>query len=409
MNPVEKATRKAVDGLVMGVAKAYRANEDRMRGFVENHLANTYDDKTANFIGGEMEILTQRNYEKALANVWKAEISAPYLGFRDASNLERKGATSPGEIQEIDKMMKIAQSKEVRARFEAATTPEQREAVGWIMSLMCHGEAYALYTSSTLLPVVTGTGARMGMSLQVMEEAKHFIVLRELLRQLGIMKPLKNSARFLFETIARQKQYNKLFGMNVVLESFATNIFAHFGKYPGFEDIVEQFHRDESRHVGFPQNYNQAGNIPEWVTKSKRAQVSRFLMLLTATGVLFDYRPYFEALGIDAFGFFGKFIAKMTRLAERAGMPLPQKREDVMMGFNLGMNSYLMKNEPENYHGFKDYTVLSAGEIDPEMEKLEREIYGNDVFGGIGRERYEEARAEMEREWQRLHMHSAAA
>ena len=90
MNPIEQATKSVIGNLVQGVARTYRANEDRLRGFVENHLINTYDDKTANFIGGEMEILTQRNYEKALANVWKAEISAPYLGFRMRETRRRR-------------------------------------------------------------------------------------------------------------------------------------------------------------------------------------------------------------------------------------------------------------------------------------------------------------------------------
>ncbi|MCW5829580.1 MAG: ferritin-like domain-containing protein [Deltaproteobacteria bacterium] len=415
MNPARKLAYqtldKAIDAAFFGVSGLYRKYEDRARDYVDGHLVNTYDDRTANFVGGEMEVLTSRNYEKALANIWKAEVAAPYLGLRDATAVEKNaGDKRGGSIREIDEtkeMMRRATSEDVRRRFEAATTPEQRDALGWILSLICHGEAYALYTSATLIPHVKGTGSRMGMSLQVMEEAKHFLVLREMLKTLGILKPLHNSARFLFESVARAEPYNRLFGMNVMLESFATSTFSTFANFPGIEDIMHQFHRDEARHVGFPQNYNQAGNIPEHVTKNKRYQISRALMLAPALGAIFDYRPYFTALGMDVFGFFGKFVAKVTRLAERSGMPLPQKRDELLMAYNLAVNTYFMRYEPENYKGFVDYTMRSEGEIDPEMEKLEREIYGNDVFGGIGERRYKAIKKQMDRVYEKRQAQAA--
>ena len=59
-----------------------------------------------------------------------------------------------------------------------------------ILSLIGHGEAYALLTSATILNFVQGTGARVGMAMQVMEEAKHFIVLRKMLQTLGVAAPL---------------------------------------------------------------------------------------------------------------------------------------------------------------------------------------------------------------------------
>jgi len=415
MNPVQKLAfrtlDKAADAAFYGISGFYRKYEDRARSYVDGHLVNTYDDRTANFVGGEMELLTSRNYEKALANIWKAEVAAPYLGFKDATPVEKaeKSAEAGRELDETREMMRRATSEDVRRRFEAATTLEQREALGWILSFICHGEAYALYTSATLIPHMTGTGARMGMSLQVMEEAKHFLVLREMLRTLGILKPLKNSLRFLFESVARAEPYDRLFGMNVMLESFATSTFSTFAHFPGIEDIMHQFHRDEARHVGFPQTYNQAGNIPEHVTKSKARQIKRGLLLAPALGAIFDYRPYFDALGMDVFAFFGKFVAKVTRLAERAGMPLPQKRDELLMGYNLAVNTYFMRYEPENYKGFVDYTLRREGDIDPEMEKLEREIYGNDVFGGIGERRYNAIKKQMDKVFEKRQAEAAAA
>jgi len=389
----EKAAQKAFEYAVTGGLGLYHASEGYLRRRYEKNLANEYDDKAACFIGGEMELLTQRNYEKALQHLWKSEAVAPYLNIHDASKADKAAVNqgvAVGDISreakttgEIKDMVKVATSEEIRREFQEGYTPPQRDAILEIMSLLGHGEAYAMYTSSTLLPVVKGTGAKLGMAVQALEEAKHFIVLREMLNTIDHIRPLKTSARMLFENIAHKGYYNKLFGMNVVLESFATNLFSHFENFPGLRHIMRPFHMDESRHCAFPQTYAALGNIPDYVTNGRRYQVSRVLMLSPAIPLIFDYKPHFDVLGLDVFAFFGKFLAKVTRLAERSKFNLPQDREDILLGVNVFFNNYVRTFEPEKYKGFQDYTLLHEGEISKEMADREREVFGSDIFGGV--------------------------
>jgi hypothetical protein len=375
---------------VSGALGLWQANQQRIHRRTEKRLANRYDDRQACFIGGEMSDLTHRNYEKALSLLWKAETVAPYLGFHDASKADKvagRAGTVIGDLkresgtaEEVRDLVETVKSEDVRREFQQAYSPQQREAICQIMSLLAHGEAYALYTSATLLPLVRGTGAKVGMAMQVMEEAKHFLVLREMLNTIDHVRPLSTAARVLFETIAHKSYYHKLFGMNVVLESFATNLFSHFENYPGLRHIMRPFHMDESRHCAFPQSYAELGNIPDHVTNDIKYQRARGRMLLPAIPLLFDYKPYFEVLGLDAFEFFGRFVVKADRLARRSGFPLPG---EPLLLVSVFFNNYVRIFEPHKYDGFKDYTLMRKGEISDEMARRERDVFGDDIFDGI--------------------------
>lgn len=372
---------------------AYHKGEPGIRNWIEKGLVNTYDDQTGEYIGGEDPLLVERNYEKAFAHLWKAESVAPYLDIHDASkadwaaanhgviigDLKREGIN----INPIKESIERATSEEIRREFQESYSPEQRNAMVEIVSLIAHGEAYALYTSATLLPLVKGTGAKLGMSMQVMEEAKHFYTLRAMLNTIDRMRPLPTAARVLFENVARKQFYNKLFGMNVVLEGFATSMFSFFEDYPGLRHIFRGFHMDESRHCGFPHTYHAEGHIPAHVTKDLRYKWARLLMLSPAVPLIYDYMPYFDALNIDTFSFFGKVVAKITRLGERAGFDLPWPREETLIGINFFFNMYTRAMRPEKYSGFKDYTQVWKGELSEDMEQRELDTFGNDVYGGV--------------------------
>lgn len=365
------------------VSNCYRWLEPRWRNYVEKRQVSFYDDRTHTFQGVEDPSLIQRNYEKSLRHIWKAEVAAPYLGIRDATDTEKLGAEAETSDSETRALMERATSDVVRREFEEAFSPRQREAVCRLMSLIAHGEAYALYTSSTLLPFVEGTGAKMGMAMQVMEEAKHFYVLRAMIRTLGRSYPLADSAKILFENVARAKPYRKLFGMNVMLESFATSLFAQFAEYPGLRHILHEFHLDESRHVGFPKSYFEAGHIPHEVSHSTREKIARGLLLLPAASLIWDYKEDFEAVGVDCFAFWGRFISKASRLAESSGFPLYPSRKEFLFSMNLILNGYLKAFEPDRFAGYRDYTKLRDEDLPEEMARIEREVFGDDVFDGV--------------------------
>ncbi|RMF18632.1 MAG: ferritin-like domain-containing protein [Candidatus Dadabacteria bacterium] len=363
------------------LSEVYRRASPLLRQRVKRRSTSGYDPDIYGFKGGELKRLTSNNYEKALRNIWKAEIHAPFLGVRDASKLEKAGASVLEEQRETVELMKVATSEQVRKEFEDAFSPEEREAIGWLMSLIGHGEAYALLTSSRLISVVDGTGARLGMAMQVMEEAKHFMVLRAMLKFLGIDQNIKDSAYMLFERIAAAPPYTMMFGMNVVLESFATTLFAQFADYPGLRHIVHVFHMDEARHVGFPKTYAAEGMMPEWVSTKRSEKLRRAALLLPALPLIFDYKPHFEAVGIDCFGFFGKFLAKSARLADDTGFYLPRPSEELLAEINLLFNAYTLTYEPERYEGYRDYTRLGKNEYRKDIMEREIATFGARVFG----------------------------
>lgn len=380
----QKASWEAFKVTVPALLKTYKRTSPQLRKRIKKNAVSGYDPDIYGFRGGELKQLMATNYEKALRNIWKAEIAAPFLGIRDASKLEKAGQQVVEESREATELLKIATSDKVRKEFEDAFSPEQRDAIGWLMSLIGQGEAYALFTSSKLVSVVEGTGARMGMAMQVMEEAKHFIVLREMLKTLGIQRNLKDSAYLLFERIAAAPPYTMMFGMNVVLESFATSVFAQFADYPGLRHIVHVFHMDEARHVGFPKSYAKEGLMPEWVSTKRSEKFRRLVLIAPALPLIFDYKPYFEVLGLDCFEFFGKFLAKSARLADDTGFFLPSSSEELLSQINLLFNSYTLAFEPEKFAGYKDYTKLHGNEYRADIMERELATFGKQVFGIAG-------------------------
>ena len=87
---------------------------------------------------------------------------------------------------------------EYKAKLNEAYTPRQKQAIVNVLSSIGHGEAYAWLVSARLLGQVKSTGGRAAFTMQVLEEAKHFIVLRELLRAFDVPIPRQSAWDYLF-------------------------------------------------------------------------------------------------------------------------------------------------------------------------------------------------------------------
>ncbi len=79
------------------------------------------------------------------------------------------------------KELKRIRSEEFRHKINEEYTQREKQAIVNILSLIGHGEAYAWMVSTELLNEVKSTGGRSAVTMQVLEEAKHFVVLRELI------------------------------------------------------------------------------------------------------------------------------------------------------------------------------------------------------------------------------------
>lgn len=338
-----------------------------------------YDDVSAEFVGGPMEKMTKTGYEKGLKNLWKANVHVPDLGFNDASTVDKLNLKSLNKetLGEIEQMVGIIQKPSFKTRIQELS-PEQRTALAKILSVLLHGEAAAFWVSASLIGKLKGTGTQAALSCQVLEETKHFLVLRELIKQIDKVYPQRYWDKLMLERVAAAEPINRLFGMNVLLEGVALNFFSAFAHYPGLDEILPLFHLDESRHTALPHSYAECGAVTYWDKHSPVKQFQRLMMVLPLLGLLFDLEEDARVLGIDIFEFGGKCVDKIFRLSERSGFYLPVNRLDLIRIYNVLIASYRKFLDTENFNGLVDLTADNTIQISEQLKKIEDEIFGTD-------------------------------
>jgi hypothetical protein len=323
---------------------------DRVRGRAAN-----YDDERYEFVGGASDELRRKHYDKSLRLLWKAERAAPWSTFRDATEAEREldSAATRGMSQAEREVRERITSAEFRRLLQDTYTPAQRRALVKILSAIGHGEAYAWLVSASLMPDVKSTGARAALTMQVLEEAKHFVVMRELVEAFGEPVPRQSAWEYLLlEKTLRARGFDKFFGMNVLVETIALTIFGMLEPLPGME-VLRLFHLDESRHTALPTNYFKEYPLSEKLKKSGLGRTRRLLMALPALPLVLYLEPELAELGIDAFDFAGSILRKVGILSVRAGF-IDQGRADAQSAFfNKVFNRYCEMTRPG--HVFKDF------------------------------------------------------
>lgn len=342
--------------------------------------AALYDDVHYEFIGGPSEVLRKKHYDKSLRLLWKAEPVMPWASFRDASDVERE-AHERAIFELADKNMTGDErdartrinSDEFRALLDRSYTPEQKRAVVAVLAAIGHGEAYAWLVSASLLNEVKSTGARAALTMQIVEEAKHFVVMRELVQAFGVPVPRQSAWEYLMlERTLKAKGLDRFFGMNVLVETIALSIFGLLSTHPGLE-VLRLFHLDESRHTALPANYFKEFPMKARDAMSRRRQLSRMSMALPALPLVLYLEPDLAVLGIDAFDFAGSVMRKTFNLAVRSGFLDDRLARRQSEGFNRLLNLYCKATRPG--HEFKDF--MAADTTQGEKERaIERAIYG---------------------------------
>ena len=330
-----------------------------------------YDDAAFEFEGGAQDKLRKKHYDKSLRLLWKAEREAPYLGFKDCSAAEREltemaEKTMDKEEQEMRRQLTLPEYKEL---LNTHYTKREKEAIVAILAAIGHGEAYAWLVSAEMLGMVKSTGARAALTMQVFEEAKHFVVLRELIRAFDVPVPRQSAWEYMMlEGVIKAKGLDKFFGMNVLIEGIALSFFGMLSTYPGL-DLLRRFHLDESRHTALPQNYFKEFPLSKQESKSPIARMRRLKMLMPALALI----PYLEddlaVLGVDAFEFGGSVLRKVITLSERNGFYLPLPADKVTSTLNMLFNGYCMATRPT--HSFKDFMIAETtkGKAERRVEK----------------------------------------
>lgn len=197
-----------------------------------------YDDIHYEFNGGAKDQLRKKHYDKSMRLLWKAEDQAPWLGFRDCTVEELTLLSMAEKSMDREELreLKRVRSQDCRHTIMTEYTERERQAIVNVLSLIGHGEAYAWLVSTGLLNEVKSTGAPSALTMQVLEEAKHFVVLRELLQAFECEIPRMPIWEYLLlERGFKSKGVEKFFAMNVVVEGFALGLFGMMSTLPGLE------------------------------------------------------------------------------------------------------------------------------------------------------------------------------
>lgn len=356
------------------VNRAVRARDRSLGAVGLGGRAADYDDENYEFVGGPAENLRKKHYDKSLRLLWKAEEHAPWSSFRDLTRAEKRladmaeQAMSDAERKERRRI----QSAEFREMLKREYTLEERQALAAVLSAIGHGEAYAWLVAAQNLQDVKGTGSKAAVSMQVLEEAKHFLVLRELLQALDVEIPRLNVWEYLLlEGCLKADGMDKFFGMNVVVEGIAIGIFGMLSELPGME-ILRMFHLDEARHTALPSNYFEEHPLSWWQQVSPVARVRRLKMVLPTIPMLMAMEADAAVLGIDAFDFGGSVIRKLTILADRVGYQLAIPFPTLHRVLNGIFNAYC--SVTRNDHAWRDFIAMETTK-GAEPLRIEREVF----------------------------------
>lgn len=333
-----------------------------------------YDDEHYEFVGGANDELRKKHYDKSLRLLWKAGRHAGWSSFNDCTKEEEMllkmahDSLNEAEKKQVSRM----QSDEFKALLDREYTPAQKQAIVNILSLIGHGEAYAWLVSNEVLRDVKSTGAKAALTMQVLEEAKHFVVLRELIQAFNMPIPrLPVYEYMMLEGTLKSKGLEKFFGMNVLVEGIALSIFGALSKFPGLE-VLEMFHLDESRHCALPTNYLKTTPLTWWERNNPAAMVRRFALVLPAIPLAFKMEPDFAELGIDVFDFGGSLVRKVINLAYRVGFHLPLPQENMKDFINYLFNAYCQATREG--HTFQRFLDREATTGEKELA-VEREVF----------------------------------
>ncbi len=319
--PINERARKINEAVERVVNRAVRSRDAWLASLGLGGRAAAYDDERYEFVGGAADTLRRKHYDKSLRLLWKAEVAAPWSSFRDCNAHERE-LTDLAERSLTDgeraARARIT-SAEFRALLDREYTPEQKRAVVAILSAIGHGEAYAWLVSASLLTRVQSTGARAALTMQVLEEAKHFVVMRELIEAFGVEVPRQSAWEYLLlEGTLKAEGLDRFFGMNVMVESIALSIFGMLSTLPGLE-VLRLFHLDESRHTALPVAYFNEFPMSKRERASALGRLRRLKMVLPTLPLVMLIEPHLATLGVDAFDFAGSVMRKVTTLSTRAG------------------------------------------------------------------------------------------
>ncbi len=380
LNPRAKELHDRVENAANRAVRGFDAVMEKL------HLGGRkgkYDDLNYEFNGGAKDGLRKKHYDKSLRLLWKAEDKAPWSSFRDCTTEELtllSMAEKSLDKEELEELKRV-RSEEFRTKINEEYTQREKQAIVNILTKIGHGEAYAWMVSTELLNEVKSTGGRGALTMQVLEEAKHFVVLRELIQAFECEIPRQSAWEYLLlERSFKAKGLEKFFAMNVVVEGFALNIFGMMSSMPGL-GLLRLFHLDEARHTGLPSNYLNEFPLTEWQKRNPVARMRRLALVLPVLPLGAQTEADLAELGIDSFEFIGSAARKVLHLSKRVGFLFPVSNRTIEKLVNSAFNAWARYSRPA--HVWQDYlkAETTTGERELEVEKEIFELHRTDPMG----------------------------
>ena len=181
---------------------------------------------------------------------------------------------------------------------------EKRDAALQLLSILLWGELAAWAISADLAERIEDVEAKMAATSQAHDEARHFYVLRDYIKALGVeVPPLGGVARrLLLDILQTDSLVHKLIGMQLMVESNALSIFKGLAEAklePVLTELLPYYERDEARHVGLGVMYlpKLLANLSRLESARVRAFQLRIVGLLITGGL--PLRDVFRTLGME--------------------------------------------------------------------------------------------------------------
>lgn len=215
-------------------------------------------------------------------------------------------------------------------------SPEKRLALVHPLSMLMWGELAAWIVSAELAERLEDPDARLAASSQVVDEARHFYVLRDYVALLQVPVPTLDTyfaigARRLL--MSRNLTF-KLFAMQIIAEGTALAIFQFLSAAriePILSELLPYIERDEARHVGLG-----ILHLPERLARLSPRHARRMSRRACYIADLFGatqlrYARHYRTLGADP--------RELLLRADRVLVELNRK-----LGFVPGTDRYYLSN-----------------------------------------------------------------
>lgn len=259
---------------------------------------------------------------------------------------------------------------------------DKRQALGRIFAIILWGELAAWKISAQLADHLVPLEAKMAATSQAHDEARHFYVMYDYLRELGyIPRTISRPSRAVLDLVLHtDSMMQKLTGMQLMVETLALTIFQLVREAeaePVLCELLRYYERDEARHVGLGIQH-----LPEMMrTASKRDAARAMVFQLKIVGWtlrgLKELEPDLAVLGISPRRVItvgrNKMFTATEMLWQGMGIGRPLARQRLEAGIDASLEVLFPRPEvgPRLRHRLASARrVWRQGGIDTEMVEL---------------------------------------